>query len=107
VKIDRPATAAQHYKDPKSYHTLDGREVLAGEDWLARKRELWERCGGRCEYMITPEIRCQREGQEPHHVIRRSQGRQDALTNLLCLCNHHHSMLDKRKPRWTSKEAMA
>src|SRR5438445_8650144 len=102
MKIDRAATAAQHYKDPKSYRTLDGREVLYRKDWEQRKLELWERCGGRCEYRLTWKqgrdtvgVRCQREANDPHHLRARSKGRDDRLNNLQALCRHHHRLLEK------------
>ncbi|SRR5712691_3059131 len=116
MKIDRVATAAQHYKDPKSYRTLDGREILFHDDWEARKLELWERCGGQCEHLgryfdIGANkfviIRCPVEAADPHHVEPRWPKRDDRLENLLALCRWHHSALDERKPRWTAKEATA
>ena len=107
MKIDRVATAAQHYKDQKSYRTLDGREVLVGLDWQQRKWELFWRCKGRCEYMITDEVRCAREANDAHHKTPRSKGRNDKLSNLQAICRHHHRAIDKRQPRWTPKEVTA
>lgn len=103
IQKDRLGTIAQHYLDPKSYLCKDGREVLYGEDWKARKWDLWQRCGGRCEAWL--EIigialnRCTAEAEDPHHLIRRSELRDDRLPNLQALCRFHHDLLDKRKVR--------
>lgn len=115
MKSDRAKTLAQQYLDPKSFMRSDGSEVLKGEDWVARKRELWERCGGQCEHMgdyfdIGTEkfekLRCPMQADDPHHVIRRSVKRDDRLSNLLALCRWHHESKDSRKPRWSRGETM-
>jgi hypothetical protein len=111
VKADRDLTLAMNFIDHRSYVTLDGRQVLYGEDWAARKKALWERSGGRCEAQleilggVTP-WRCTREATEPHHVIRRHIQRDDRMQNLQALCHEHHAMLDERKPRWTKHETV-
>jgi hypothetical protein len=109
MKADKELTLAAGFEDFRSYIAPDGRQILYGADWLARKKALWERCGGRCEAIleiigVTP-WRCQREAQEPHHVVRRSVKRDDRLLNLQALCHEHHSMLDERKPRWSKHES--
>ena len=95
------------YKDRASKVRYDGSEILEGKDWTQRKRELWERCGGRCEFTdfsVFPPQRCQNEGHDPHHLKMRSEGRDDRLTNLLCVCRSCHIALDNRKLKWTKKE---
>ena len=98
---DRVRTMEQQYLDKRSYMTMDGREILYGEDWRARKAELRFRAGGICEYFMC----CSAEGTEPHHLIRRSKGRDDRLKNLVLLCHYHHALIEKegpnRRPRWT------
>ena len=104
MKADRAKTIAQQYLDPKSFMRADGSEVLAGEDWKARIENLRQRCGGQCEHRDVAgpwSIRCTREAQDPHHIIRRSVKRDDRLANLLALCRFHHDLLDFRKPRWS------
>ena len=95
------------YTDPKSIVRFDGSEMLHGKDWALRKQELWERCGDRCEYPVAVAIgeyvRCGALAQDPHHIIRRSVKRDDRLSNLQALCRDHHSLLDKRKVRWSRK----
>ena len=99
MKRDREQTIAKQYLDARSYMTLDGREILYGEDWRARKFDLWQRCGGKCEYFV----RCTAEAADAHHIIPRSKGRDDALANLQALCRYHHNLIDRRKPRWTKR----
>ena len=110
MKRDIQATEAAHFANKKSYIAPDGREVLYGKDWIQRKAELWARCDGRCERMVIVSLmpnvsneRCRSEAQDPHHIIRRSQKRDDRLANLEALCRLHHDLLDKRKPRWGKK----
>lgn len=112
MKADRQATEAAGFSDPKSYVAKDGREVLKGEDWERRKRILWERADGRCEEFmaaglgsehLTP-LRCGCDGTEPHHIIRRSEKRDDRLLNLQLLCHFHHSLKDKRVVRSDKRE---
>ena len=95
------------YKDKRSYVRNDGSEVLFGKDWKKRKAELWERCGGKCEFRIQPLLRCSTEAQDPHHRIKHWPRRDDRLSNLWALCRFHHKLFDKRKPRWTPKTKSA
>lgn len=103
MKSDRQATEAAQFLDPRSYVTKDQREVLYGRDWKARKRELLERCKGRCEadcrWRDHNVQRCRSEAADPHHKIRRSVSRDDRLSNLLALCRFHHNLLDERRIR--------
>lgn len=104
MKADREKTIAQMYLDPASFMRAAGSEVLYGEDWKRRKVELRERCNGKCEYYRDSTglfEQCQVEAADPHHVIPRSKGRDDRLSNLQALCRFHHDLLDKRKPRWS------
>ena len=95
------------YMDPKSFVRNDGSEVLFGEDWTRRKKELWVRCQGRCEYLIPLPgggvERCRRMADDPHHTVPRSKGRDDRLSKLQALCRHHHLKLDRRQVQWTRK----
>ncbi len=108
------------YTHPKSYVRADGSEVLHGKDWTKRKKELWVRCGGRCEQIVVNGVsirylsdrnwipqkeRCRSEAHDPHHIIPRSKRRDDRLSNLMALCRLHHELLDKRKVRWSKRSA--
>lgn len=103
-KRDVQATEAKHFFSPKSYVAKDGREVLFHLDWKQRVGELRQRCGGRCEYEIPYggiSTRCLREAADPDHIIPRSKGRDDRLSNLQGLCRLHHELKHKaRNPRW-------
>lgn len=100
---DKALKAERGYVDPKSYVRTDGSEVLYGRDWTQRKKELWKRCQGRCEWIVDghplPE-RCRNEANDPHHRIPRSKRRDDRLLNLAALCRMHHNLLDPRRSRW-------
>jgi hypothetical protein len=110
MKSDVTATRARKLKDPKSYVTPDGREILHGEDWDDRRFELLQRSRGRCEYIIDGlhgPVRCLRDANDPHHVTLRSIQRDDRLSGLLAVCRHHHVVLDReqRKAKIESKRA--
>lgn len=86
------------YKKPKPLVTVykDGREVLRGETWKKRKREVWGRDKGCCVSCgkgvcspgsgVTPEA-------ETHHKKRRGAAggfRDDRPENLETLCQFCH-----------------
>ncbi len=118
IRKDVPATAAAKFQDPRSYVCLDGRQILYGKDWKARKAELWARCQGRCEKIVDTEIRgggsigikairCRSEAAHAHHVTKRSVKRDDHLEALIAYCVLHHELAHPEKqPRWTKKEAL-
>jgi hypothetical protein len=100
MKADVSATNARRFKDPKSYVTPDKREILHGEDWEDRKFELWQRARGQCEYVMHREsydVRCLREGHDPHHKVLRSILRDDRLAAIELLCRHHHTVVDREQ----------
>lgn len=101
---DEDLKRTRGYTDPSSYVRRDGSEKLVGEDWRARKAELWYRSGGLCE-ANSGEFggfdRCCKPAIDPHHLTRRSVRRDDRLTNLQALCRFHHDLLDPRNTRWS------
>ena len=117
---DNEAKARLGYKDKRSRVYADGRERLYGADWAKRKKELWERSGGRCEQMVASSVselveqtlcerggeRCRSEAHDPDHVIKRSRQRDDRLSNLKALCRLHHDLKhpEKNKIHWRSHE---
>ena len=106
MKRDREATLMARFDDARSFIFKDGRELLVGLDWQARKHELFVRSGGICEYRNSDGVRCRNSADDPHHIIPRSKQRDDRLKNLQALCRYHHDLLDERKPQWTNKAAM-
>ena len=54
------------------------------------RREVWERCGGRCEY-------CGKKAVDPHHIIYRSQGGNNNKKNLIALCRKCHDDVEIRQ----------
>ncbi len=96
------------YTDPKSFVREDGSEVLHGEDWKRRKRELWNRCGGQCEFHYPQNgARCRENCQDPAHVIPRHPRRDDRMENLKGMCRAHYELTDlqtpKRRLHWKKK----
>ena len=101
-KADLERTAARKFKDPDSFVFKDGREFLRGDDWEDRKFELLTRARGICEH----ESGCRREGEHPHHRIKRSLAHDDRLTNLVLLCvKHHREEHPEKEPQWTRRTA--
>lgn len=100
MKADRQATEARHFKDPRSYVTPAGDDVLYDEDWNERRYELLQRSRGRCENVINGQ-RCARDCADPHHLKLRSRHRRDNLDGLLAVCRVCHRLLDvaQRKER--------
>jgi hypothetical protein len=98
--IDKQLKRVRNYLEPKSIVWSDGREKLTGFDWHRRKIQLWLRAKGKCEYFV----RCTAAGEHPHHIQKRSQGRDDRLENLLLLCGYHHRMMHPEKElKWSRK----
>ena len=89
------------YKHPRSKVRLDGSEVLVGNDWQIRKRQLWDQASGRCEAITSDGERCRSEGHDPHHIVPRGKRRDDRLINLRLVCRMHHQLLDRRKLMWS------
>jgi len=93
----------------KSYVRPDGSEVLLDKlDWDLRKRELYKRAGGKCEYIAdikvginTVKSRCQVQGAIPAHIEPRHPYRDDRLSNLLLLCKQHDKIMEKQNWRKT------
>jgi len=47
------------------------------------RRDIWERCGGKCEY-------CGKKAIDPHHIIYRSHGGDNKKENIVALCRTCH-----------------
>lgn len=104
LKADVQATAAAGFIDKRSYIAKDGRHVLLGKrDWDARKAELEERSGGRCEffYFVSGGERCSKLATIPAHIIPRHPLRDDRLSNLMHYCWEHDRMTEKQGWRRT------
>lgn len=60
------------------------RIVASPEEWRELRRKLWERCGGKCE------DGCGGQAIDAAHIIARSRGGDDVLSNLRALCRVCH-----------------
>lgn len=113
-KKDFLATAARKFKCGASFVSTDGHDFLSGKDWKARVREMLERDGFMCRWPrevptriggVTMELICAAAADHPHHIIHRSKGGSDDLSNLMSICFQHHLIAHKeRNPRWSKKE---
>ncbi len=63
----------------------------------ASKRVIWQRSGGRCEFVNPPTSdlvgRCLIEAHDPHHISRQSHGHDHSPDNLLAVCRFHHGWI--------------
>jgi hypothetical protein len=90
------------YTDPRTRVYFDGRERLAGKDWIKRKHEVWERGRGQCEKIVDGQVganyvRCRSEMHDPHHIQERSRQRDDRMFNLIGLCRMHHDLEHEKR----------
>ena len=95
--VDTAATCARKFLNSRSRVMRDGREILEGEDYKARVREVEERDEHKCqrelgllvEYRLRGDkVICGKPaGGHPHHIIKRSKGRDDRAANLSSRCD--------------------
>jgi len=87
----------------KSYVRPDGSEVLLDKfDWHMRKRELWARAGGQCEYVFPVDgSRCRLDGTIPAHIVPRAVRRDDRLEGLKLYCDRHDRQMEIQNWRVT------
>jgi 5-methylcytosine-specific restriction endonuclease McrA len=83
----------------------DGREKCTGYQWEKRKKEVRERADGICEGIFVDAKHPVHEliQGDVHHLIPRSKGRDDRLSNLVYICRDLHMAIDKRKVQWSKK----
>lgn len=61
---------------------------LSFEAWVTLRTAVFERDGWRC-------VTCKKyRGLDAHHILPRSQGGEDVLTNLVALCRGCHDQMD-------------
>ena len=79
-------------------------------------RELKARAEGHCEAHLVPELKvagCYHarhwigDNGDAHHIVPRSKGRDDRLSNLAYICRDLHMAIDKRKVQWSKKVGFA
>lgn len=93
--IDREATAAARFADPRSY-VRRGKTFLFGLDMAALRQKVFERSRGCCEMRLRGVLggRCQRniawETMELHHEPSLGQGGCDTEDGTLASCRRCH-----------------
>lgn len=82
-----------------------GRLAATSAGWRETVNQLRARSGGRCEVRIDG-YRCVRVAVDPCHIVKRSAGGSDELSNLYHGCRLHHAQEDapyssgRLVPRW-------
>ena len=96
---DPIATAERHFHCKRSFISTDGGEFLAGRDWLERKEEVTRRDHYRCQKCNDTYF------LDPHHIIKKGDGGDDSLANLLTLCRIcHEKMHPEKQVCWTQSD---
>lgn len=54
---------------------------------------VFTRAKGQCEVVLDG-ARCARRAKDPHHVLKRSQGGEDVMENLIAVCRTCHDRTD-------------
>ena len=81
------------------WETSNRRERLPA-DWQARRKRVLERCGYRCEWMITREERCPEKATDVDHI---KPGDDHSFRNLRGLCSKHHARKSSSEGWWARK----
>ena len=81
------------------WETSNRRERLP-VDWQARRKRVLERCGYRCEWMITREERCPEKATDVDHI---KPGDDHSFRNLRGLCSKHHARKSSSEGWWARK----
>jgi hypothetical protein len=81
------------------WETSRRRERLPA-DWQARRKRVLERCGYRCEWMITREERCPEKATDVDHI---KPGDDHSFRNLRGLCSAHHARKSSSEGWWARK----
>lgn len=98
--------------DSRSYvETRTGRVVLRGADYQNLRRKVYQRAGGRCEFIKSNGKRCNKFAPldgighgELAHTIHRKRGGSDSPENASWSCGGHdgcHRKRDHPGPQWS------
>jgi hypothetical protein len=81
----------------------DRRERLP-DNWEELRREVFRRCGRRCEWRLPSGARCPRRATDVDHRV---PGEDHNLRNLQGLCTEHHaakSAQEGNRERWDRRQ---
>ena len=110
--IDKEATAAAHFLDPRSY-CRRGKQYRFGLDLTQLRSDVFLRSRGFCEMRVNGILghRCQRNidfsTMEMHHEPPLSQGGDDSLEGCFASCRRCHVARHGRVTRWKSQSSPA
>lgn len=86
--VQSPMTSAEHKMDGSLLSRLAvGRDPTTWRTWQEVKAAVWQRANGRCEV-------CERLGGRYQHVVKRSQGGANLVSNVVLLCHRCHERTD-------------
>ena len=91
-----PAGLKQQERVFMPWETSNRRERLPA-DWQARRRFVLERCGHRCEWMISRGERCPDRATDVDHI---KPGDDHSFRNLRGLCSKHHARKSSSEGWW-------
>lgn len=77
------------FQDRKSFVSLDTKLFLAGDDWTAQKVRVWKRDKYTCQIGKHPLD--DSAIADPDHIVKKSKGGDDSLSNLRTVCREHHN----------------
>lgn len=95
-KRDLIETKRAHFKDSRSFVSLEGHLFLQGKDWNEQKIRVLARDNFTCQG-------CHRAFDldydliDPHHIVKKSDGGSDDLSNLVSLHRNCHSKFHPEK----------
>ena len=91
-KWDREESKRRGYLDRASFCTTTGKEFLGPKDWETLRIDVFVRDNHRCVKCgrVVPMLGDLGVRGECDHIIKRSQGGDDSLTNLQLLCPTCH-----------------
>ncbi len=105
-RFDSEQTAKRNFIDPRSYVTLDGHDFLFGEDCGVRRREVFERDKGLCQFeghsKFFPFDGPFYVAGQADHIQGGNSGRCWCMHNLQWICYEHHKAKHNREPRLSS-----
>lgn len=112
AKRDNFETKLRHFRDPRSFCSINGHEYLYGKDVEPRRREVYERDHGICQMRaedgdspVDCDLFALWDDGEMHHIQGGLVGRCDCLHNVQWVCKPCHRASHVR-PKWSSQQAV-
>jgi len=93
IDLERTAwmVAIGWHTDPASFVSREGKLLLHGDDWERMKQRVWLRDKGKCKLCKKSCWDGESAIADPDHIVKRSDGGGDELSNLRVLCRACHN----------------